>query len=193
MLRPEKWSLDDRGPKLLPSLPPSLASSGSRRWSFWVSPSLIGLALGHTLTKFAAKPDNPCSRYVFWSPTVSRVNVSLTLLELLPSHGYFTPPLFRGDFPRLGERKRLNAILRKLTRSCFLPADFPSFDKHCSRADSTLFRSILLNPCHVLHDLLPPRKVTPYNTRLRPHDLPIPRIDAFAKRSFIMRMLYDFA
>ena len=45
--------------------------------------------------------------------------------------------------------KRLNGILRKLTRSGFLPADFPSFDKHCSRAYSTLFRSILLNPCHV--------------------------------------------
>src|SRR5688572_6536182 len=82
--------------KLLPSLPPSLASSGSRRWLFWVSLSLIGLALGHTLTKYAAKPDNPCSRYVFWSPTV---NVSLTLLELLPSHGYFMPPLFGGDLP----------------------------------------------------------------------------------------------
>src|ERR1043165_4075366 len=67
----------------------------------------------------------------------------------------------------------------------FLPADFPSFDKHCSRADSTLFHSILSNPCHVLHDLLPPRKVTPYNTWPRPHDLTLPRIDAFAKRSFI--------
>src|SRR5688572_6593183 len=99
MLRPEKWLSNDRGPNLLPSLPSSLASSGPRRWLFWVSPSLIRLALGHTLTKYAAKPDNPCSRYVFWSPTVSTVNVSLTLLELLPSHGYFMPPLFGGDLP----------------------------------------------------------------------------------------------
>ena len=52
-------------------------------------------------------------------------------------------------FATVRERKRLNGILRKLTRSGFLPADFPSFDKHCSRADSILFRSILLNPCHV--------------------------------------------
>ena len=37
------------------------------------------------------------------------------------------------------ERKRLNGILRKLTRSGFFPADFPSVDKHCSRAYATLF------------------------------------------------------
>jgi hypothetical protein len=103
------------------------------------------------------------------------------------------PPLFGWDLPLYGEHKRLNGILRKLTRSGFLPADFPTFDKHCSRADSTLFCSILLNPCHVLHDLLSPRMVTPYNTRPRPHDLTLPGIDALAKRSFIMRMLSDFA
>ena len=63
------------------ALPPLiLASSGSRRWLFWVSLSLIGLALGHTWTKYAANPENPCSRYVFWSPTVTTVNVSLQLL-----------------------------------------------------------------------------------------------------------------
>ena len=47
----------------------------------------------------------------------------------------------------VGEHKRLNGILRKMTRPGFLPADFPSFDKHYSRAYSTLFRSILLKPC----------------------------------------------
>src|SRR5678815_4271587 len=96
MLRPEKWLSNDRGPNLLPSLLSSLASSGSRRWLFWVSLSLIRLALGHTWIKYAANPENP---YVFWSPTVTTVNVSLTLLELLSSHGYVMPPLFGGDLP----------------------------------------------------------------------------------------------
>src|SRR5688572_16359824 len=76
-----------------------LASSGSRRWLFWVSLSLIGLALGHTWRKYAANPKNPCSRYVFWSPTVTTVNVSLQLLELLSSQGYVMHPLFGGDLP----------------------------------------------------------------------------------------------
>ena len=51
-------------------------------------------------------------------------------------------------FATVGEHKRLNSILRKMTRPGFLSADVPSFDKHCSRAYSTLFRSNLLNPSH---------------------------------------------
>src|SRR5688572_14801722 len=126
-----------------------LASSGSRRWLFWVSLSLIGLALGHTWTKYAANPENLCSRYVFWSPTVTTVNVSLQLLELyyLRTTIRYASSVWWG-FATVWEHKRLNGILRKMTRPGFLPADFPSFDKHCSRAYSTLFRSILLNPCH---------------------------------------------
>src|SRR5678815_858906 len=99
MLRQVKCLSNDRGLNLLPSLLSSLASTGSRRWLFWVSLSLIGLALGHTWTKYAANPENPYSSYVFWSPTVTTVNVSLTLLELLSSHSYVMPPLFGGDLP----------------------------------------------------------------------------------------------
>src|SRR5688572_28436119 len=66
-----------------------------------------------------------------------------TLARLL-----YASPVWWG-FATVGEHKRLNGILRKWTHSGFLPADFPSFDKHCSRAYSTLFRAILLNPCHV--------------------------------------------
>ena len=145
-----------------------MASSGSRRWLFWVSPSLMGLALEHTWTKYAAKTDNPCSAIrvlVAHGQRLFDVVRATTLVRLL-----YASSVWWG-FATVGEHKRPNGILRKLTRLGFLPADFPSFDKHCARADSTLFRSILSNPCHVLHDLLPPRKVTPYNTRPRPHDL----------------------
>jgi hypothetical protein len=37
--------------------------------------------------------------YLLWSTTVTTVNVSLTLLELLLSHGCFMPPLFGVDLP----------------------------------------------------------------------------------------------
>ena len=149
MLWPEKWLSNDRGPNLLPSLLSSLASSGSRRWLFWVSPSLMGLALGHTWTKYAAK---------------CKPRKSMFALRVLFAHGYHGERLFAiiratilarlryassvwWGFATVGEHKRLNSILRKMTRPGFLPADFPSFDKYCSRAYSTLFRSILLNPC----------------------------------------------
>src|SRR5688572_32782805 len=87
---------------------------------------------------------------------------SMLALRVLVAHGYHCERLFDivratilarllyassvwWGFATVGEHKRL--ILRKMTRPGFLPADFPSFDKHCSRAYSTLFRSILLNPC----------------------------------------------
>src|SRR5688572_941564 len=81
MPRPEKWLSNDRGQNLLPSLLSSLASSGSRRWLFWVSPSLMGLALGHIIDKICCKARKSMFGYVFWSPTVTTVNVSLTLLD----------------------------------------------------------------------------------------------------------------
>ena len=98
---------------------------------------------------------------------------SMFALRVLVAHGYHGERLFAivratilarlryassvwWGFATVGEHKRLNSILRKMTRPGFLPADVPSFDKHCSRAYSTLFRSILLNPCHGLHGLLPP-------------------------------------
>src|SRR6218665_359825 len=35
-----------------------------------------------------------------------------------------------------------------------------------------------ISSCHILHDLFPPRRVTPYNKELRPHDLNTLRVDA---------------
>ena len=86
---------------------------------------------------------------------------SMFALRVLVAHGYHGERLFAivratilarlryassvwWGFATVGEHKRLNSILRKMIRPGFLPAVVPSFDKHCSRAYSTLFRSI---PC----------------------------------------------
>src|SRR5688572_2868902 len=68
-----------------------------------------GIGFGHTLTKYAAKPDNPCSRYVFWSSTVTMVHGqrlvdvvrTTTLAQLL-----YASPVWWG-FATVGEHKRL--------------------------------------------------------------------------------------
>src|SRR5688572_22884501 len=39
------------------------------------------IGFGTHMDKICCKAENPCSRYVFWSPTVTTVNVSLTLLS----------------------------------------------------------------------------------------------------------------
>ena len=133
------------------ALPPLIpGTSGSRRWLFWVSSSLIGLALGHKWTKY----------YMLQS---RKIHVCLRVLVVHGHHGQRLIDVVRATtlawllyassvwwgFAIVGEHKRLNGILRKMTRPGFLPSDFPSFDKHCSRAYSTLFRSILLNRCNV--------------------------------------------
>src|SRR5678815_3938664 len=76
---------------------------------------------------------------------------SMFALRVLVAHGYHCERLFDivgatslarlryassvwWGFATIGEHKRLNGILRKITRPDFLPADFPSFGKHCSRA-----------------------------------------------------------
>ena len=51
--------------------------------------------------------------------------------------------------------KQLVAVLTKAIRQGFLPADVPTFSKICEGLIQSLFRSILQNPDHVLHQPLP--------------------------------------
>ena len=53
------------------------------------------------------------------------------------------------------ELDSLSALVRKLVRLGFLPKSFPTFEELCKKADIDLFRNILTNTSHTLHDLLP--------------------------------------
>src|SRR6218665_2576909 len=53
-------------------------------------------------------------------------------------------------FTDAAERTRLNRLLASLSRSGYLPVDFPSFEELARLADDGLFRSISSNPDHVL-------------------------------------------
>jgi len=49
----------------------------------------------------------------------------------------------------------------------------------------------LYNPNHVLHQLMPPEKITSYNLRERSHNLTIPLIDNnMLKKNFLYRLLF---
>ena len=61
-----------------------------------------------------------------------------------------------------GSRQRLQAILNKLRKQGFLPGDHATMMELCDDADSRLFASILHNPYHVLHRLLPPVRDSSY-------------------------------
>src|SRR5688572_8302224 len=148
MLRPEKWLLNDRGPNLLAIARPPLIPGIERVQEMVILDVTISdwIGFGAHMDKICCKTRKSMFGYVFWSPTV---NVSLTLLGLLPlARLLYASSVWRG-FATVEEHKRLNGIVRKLSRSGFLPDDVPGFDKHCSRAYSTRFRLILLKPCHV--------------------------------------------
>src|SRR5678815_4173296 len=67
------------------------------------------------------------------------------------------------------ELDSLSALVRKLVRLCFLPKSFPTFEERCKKADIDLFRNILTNTSHTLHDLLPPVNCTGHDLRPRSH------------------------
>src|SRR5207245_4571743 len=46
----------------------------------------------------------------------------------------------------------------------------PNIFEVCDKADETLFRSVMNNSEHVLHQYLPPRQTHNYALRARPHD-----------------------
>src|SRR5260221_9324179 len=67
-----------------------------------------------------------------------------------------------------------------------------SFSEICDAADAKLFSAVIRNPQHVLHRLLPPIHVTPYNLRPRTHNREIPVVkDNLSRKTFLTRMIYS--
>ena len=60
----------------------------------------------------------------------------------------------------------------------------------CEAADDGLFASVLHNGNHVLAQLLPPIKETPYQLRPCAHNRSLPIADTLMQKNFIERMLY---
>ena len=90
------------------------------------------------------------------------------------------------------DKSRFNSLIHKaqkwqLDGGCTLP----NFASVCEKADSELFKNILQNSNHVLHQLLPPVKDTQYNLRPRAHNRTLPRcLSEFYKHNFIPRMIF---
>ena len=55
---------------------------------------------------------------------------------------------------RESERLQWNAVLGRAIKPGLLPPQHPSFSDICDSADHKLFQALLLNPDHVLHQLL---------------------------------------
>jgi len=72
-----------------------------------------------------------------------------------------------------------------------LPRNFPDVSCLVDALETNIFNSILRNSNHVLHQLMPPEKMTGYNLRERSHNLTVPLIDNnLLIKNFLYRLLF---
>jgi len=94
-------------------------------------------------------------------------------------------------YANAADRARLESFLRRCVRLGFRSASSPTLTSLCDVADDRLFSSIINNPKHLLHPLLPPSSDEHYNLRKRQHNLQLPaKSSSLCNNGFIMRMLY---
>ena len=101
----------------------------------------------------------------------------------------YASPVWLG-FLNEESKKRCWAVLNRMKRACYLGEDFKSFAELREEADVELFKAVTL-PDHVMYQLLPPLKNTPYHLRPRAHNFELPYVNSNLKKNFIHRMLYS--
>ena len=101
----------------------------------------------------------------------------------------YASPAWRG-FLSSSDIQLLQAVLNKCYKWDYL-TEKPIFTELADRADHALFDSLLNNPTHVLTNLLPPVKTTPYQLRPGIHSRCLPNAPTRLQRcTFIARMLF---
>jgi len=98
--------------------------------------------------------------------------------------------IWRG-FVSLAERDRIQSVLKNAQRYGYLLRNFPDVSCLVDALETNLFNSILHNPNHVLHQLMPPEKVNSHSLRERYHNLTIPLIvNNMLRINFLYRLLF---
>ena len=93
-------------------------------------------------------------------------------------------------FTNCEDNARLQSVLNEVQQAGFFPPNFQKFKQIVDAADVQLFRSIISNEDHILHQLLPAVKINSHNLRKRAHNFEIPRCeDSLMRKNFIIRSL----
>ena len=142
----------------------------------------------------------------YQSATLSQATSSQYALRILRAHGLlgcqlydvtratlvskllYASPAWWG-FANAETRKRFQSILDRCCRLGFLPSDSATFETLVLEQCSTLFNDIENNNDHVLHQLLPPLRSTPYDLRSRTSQRSIPMSNDRMRKTFICRQL----
>ena len=86
-------------------------------------------------------------------------------------------------------KARLTSLVSKAVKWGLYDQSMPSISEICEKADDTLFRSVMNNSEHVLHQFLPSRQTHNYALRSRPHDRQLTIATTLQSKSFLIRML----
>ena len=142
------------------------------------------------------------------SNLVSSSSQNLYALRVLKAHGLhqtelsnvcratllsrvtYASPAWAG-FLTQAQKDRIGSVVKKATRWGVYSKLAPTFEDIVNKADSILFKSVLDNPSHILHSLLPTQKPQHHNLRPRAHNRVLPVKTTLNSGNFIYRMLYS--
>ena len=93
-------------------------------------------------------------------------------------------------FASIAEKQHLQAVLNRAVKWGFYDPKGLSVSELAAKRDDKLFKSILRNKEHTLHQFLPPRIEYTYNLRRRNHDRHMPsKKDNLIAKNFLHRLL----
>ena len=136
------------------------------------------------------------------------LGVTFFALKVLKSHGlggntlwdvtqatlinkllYYASPVWWG-FMDASDKQRLQSIITKAVRLGLMPISQALLSELCEHADLALFSNIVNNQNHVLHNLLPPLKITGHDLRkpTRDRTLPSKEDNSLFWKTFIHRL-----
>jgi hypothetical protein len=140
--------------------------------------------------------------------TISVCSKALYALRVLRTHGMpeqalqrvfqatvlpkllYCSPAWSG-FCRATDMDRFDSFIRRSKRSCYCADSVPDVRTLIKDAEDSLFKRILANPQHTLHQFLPPLKNYTYNFRQRPHNHQLPdKSNSLVSSNFFNRKLY---
>ena len=139
---------------------------------------------------------------------VSRCAQSFYALRVLRSHGLsgsalwdvthatlinklsYASPLWWG-FTDASDKQRLQSTINKAVKSGFLPNSQIPVSEICQQADQALFSNIVCNNNHVLHNLLPPPKMSGHDLRRPAWNRTIlsEKDNSLSRKNFIHRLV----
>ena len=171
-------------------------------------PSLPGVARVDSLKILGVNLGSNFSLQDHITAEIASSGQALYALRILRSHGLgeaeiqtvfrstvqakllYASPAWWG-FANSAQRDRLESFLRRSAKAGFHPPGSPTFSELCDISDETLFRAVMSDPTHPLHQLLPPKVTRTYNLRTRNHPYLLPdKGDSLHQCNFMIRCLY---